>query len=132
MSKSGKTIYLCGGINGLTDAECTDWREKVKRELDGLYYFLDPMRRDYRGKEDESADAIVREDLADINVSSIVLVNAERPSWGTAMETFYAFRNFKSVYIVCPHERISPWLRHHSYRICKSLSEAIELLRRLA
>ena len=42
-----KSVYLCGGINTLSDSECKDWREQVKNELDGEFHFIDPMRNDY-------------------------------------------------------------------------------------
>jgi hypothetical protein len=45
------TIYLCGGINKLSDSEAKDWREAAKSELSGTYKLLDPMRRDYRGQK---------------------------------------------------------------------------------
>lgn len=73
-------VYLCGGINGLSDADCRDWREVAKHRLRAET--LDPMRRDYRGREDESVDEIVAGDLEDIRASDFVLVNATRPSWG--------------------------------------------------
>jgi len=41
-------IYLAGGINGLSDQECREWREKAKGLLPG-HAILDPMDRDYRG-----------------------------------------------------------------------------------
>ena len=47
-----RTVYLCGGINGLTDGECNDWRTMAKEQIKG-HEFLDPMRRDYRGREAE-------------------------------------------------------------------------------
>ena len=37
-------VYLCGGINNLTDSECNDWRTKAKETL--KHKTLDPMRRD--------------------------------------------------------------------------------------
>lgn len=76
--------YLCGGINGLSDADCRDWREVAKSLL--TTETLDPMRRDYRGKEDESVQEIVLGDYHDIWQSAFILVNATKPSWGTAME----------------------------------------------
>ena len=45
-----KTIYLCGGINKLSDSEATDWRQAAKDVLGRKYLFLDPMSRDYRGR----------------------------------------------------------------------------------
>lgn len=124
-----KTIYLCGAINGCSDGEANDWRERVKSELEGRFVFLDPMRRDYRGKEDESVAEIVHGDYDDIAASDVVLVAADRPSWGTAMETHHAFQSGKEVLVVCGQERVSPWLRYHSHRIFTTLGGAIFFLR---
>lgn len=120
----GYTTYLCGGINGLTDAEATDWRTVAKDLLSTAT--LDPMRRDYRGKEDESVNEIVSGDLEDIKRADFILVNAARPSWGTAMEIVYAHKErAKKIYSVVPKPPISPWLRFHSTEIFPSLEEAV-------
>src|SRR5579859_2601339 len=95
-----KIIYLCGGINKLSDADAKDWREAAKAALGGTYMFLDPMRRDYRGKEAESVDLIIEGDIVDIRESDILLVNASRPSWGTGMELFYASKLGKIIVTV--------------------------------
>ena len=58
-----KTVYLCGGINGLSDEDCTDWREATKAELYNHFNFLDPMRRDYRGREAECVKVRKRTDF---------------------------------------------------------------------
>lgn len=123
-----RTVYLCGGINGLSDSEATDWREDTKVALAGKFSFLDPMRRDFRGREADSVREIIDGDLSDIDVSDILIVNAARPSWGTAMEVFYANTQGKMIFTVCPGDRPSPWLIGHSSRIFKSLSEACEFL----
>lgn len=123
-----KTLYLCGAINGCTDAEAMDWREATKKELAGVYNLLDPMRRDYRGREDQCVEEIVAGDLEDIAASDILLVAAERPSWGTAMECFHAWRTGKKVVVVCSG-RVSPWLRYHATRVCPSLWGAWSLLK---
>ena len=127
-----KTVYLCGGINGLSDEDATDWREAAKEELDGLFEFLDPMRRDYRGIEAESVNEIVDGDLIDIINSRIILVNAVRPSWGTAMEVFFAAGLGKCVITVCPSDKPSPWLMKHSDIICESFAEAFAEIEALA
>lgn len=92
----GATVYLCGGINGLSDSACKDWRETAKAAL-ADYRILDPMRRDYRGREDESVTEIIGGDKDDIDQSGVLLVNATRPSWGTAMEIMYAFPQGKRI-----------------------------------
>lgn len=116
--------YLCGGINGLSDAECRDWREVAKELL--KTDTLDPMRRDYRGKEDESVNEIVKGDIDDIGRSDIVLVNATRPSWGTAMEIVYAVTRNKRVVAFAGSGRVSPWLRYHCDAIYRTIEEACE------
>jgi hypothetical protein len=92
----GETVYLCGGINGLSDSACRDWRETAKAAL-VAYQILDPMRRDYRGKEDDSVAEIVDGDKVDVAASNTLLVNASRPSWGTAMEIMHAFERGKRI-----------------------------------
>lgn len=127
-----KTIYLCGGINKLSDADAKDWREGAKAALDSMFNFLDPMRRDYRGREAESVREIIDGDMVDIQLSDILLVNASKPSWGTGMETFYAHVLDKTIVIVCPEDRPSPWLIGHSTVVCKTFVEAFDYLVTLA
>lgn len=122
-----KTIYLCGPINGCTDEECKDWRELVKSKWSGKT--LDPMRRDYRGKEDESVNQIVEFDKIDLMNSDIILVNYDKPSVGTSMEILYAFERGKFVVIVAQAgSRISPWMRYHSHAICCSFDDALRYI----
>jgi hypothetical protein len=116
------TVYLCGGINALTDSECNDWRTEAKAIL--RCATLDPMRRDYRGKESESWREIVDGDLVDIAASDCILVNATRPSWGTSMEIVYAWRAQKMIVAFVGQAAVSPWLRFHCDSVVCSLSEA--------
>jgi hypothetical protein len=128
MSEGMKTIYLCGAINGCTDAQCKDWRERVKKELDGKFNFLDPMRRDYRGREGDHVRDIVHGDYDDITASDIILAAADNPSWGTAMEIHQAYQYRKTVVTVCGAARISPWLKYHSHQLFPTLDDAIAYL----
>lgn len=117
-------IYLCGGINGLSDSECVDWREVAKGLLGAPT--LDPMRRDYRGSEDDNVTQIVINDIEDIRQSNALLVNATRPSWGTAMEIVYAHRHNRPVFaFVGDTPRVSPWLKYHSHSINKTIEESV-------
>lgn len=124
-----KTVYLCGPINGCSDSECRDWREQVKASIGNEFHILDPMRRDYRGIEEGNASIIVDSDLIDIKDSDIILVNANRPSWGTAMEMVYAEQYDKMVYAFCEKEP-SPWLVYHSTALFKSMDECLEHIKR--
>lgn len=120
------SVYLAGGINGLSDADATDWRERAKRLLSG-WDVLDPMARDYRGREDQNVTAIVEGDKADIDACDAVIVWAVRPSWGTAMEVLYAWERGRRVVVVCPGS-VSPWLRYHSATVVATIEEAIHEL----
>ncbi|HXV83157.1 MAG TPA: nucleoside 2-deoxyribosyltransferase [Candidatus Binatia bacterium] len=85
-------MYLSGPINGCSDPECRDWRNQAVECLIKIgFEVIDPMARDYRGDEDKNVESIVKGDLQDIEQADILLVNAERPSWGTAMEVFLCF-----------------------------------------
>lgn len=122
-------VYLAGGINGCTDDEAVAWREYVKDIL-GEANCLDPMRRDYRGREDAAYQEIVEGDIADIDGSWIIIANCWQKSWGTPMEIFYAARDCGiPVLAVVPMDAsISPWLRYHT-TLCYSLDEAIARVR---
>lgn len=122
--------YLCGGINGLSDDECKNWREVAKTELKTDK--LDPMRNDWRGQEDEKFQSIVAADQQDIRDCDFVLVNATRPSWGTAMEIVYAFILHKPIVAFTEGARVSPWLRFHCREIFPSAEEAAAYINSLA
>lgn len=124
------TIYLAGPINGCDDGEAHDWRKWVMGRLPSCG-FLNPMRRDYRGREGDCAKEIVEGDKADIRDSDIVLANCWQVSWGTAMEIFYAADLFQyrkarnGIVAVVPHGvRVSPWLQHHASLVVETLEDA--------
>jgi len=121
-------VYLAGPINGCSDAEAMNWRNTVHNRL-GPGYCLDPMRRDYRGREDDFASEIVAHDKTDIFNSAIVLANCSKPGWGTAMEIFYAFSHSKPVVAVIPEDApVSPWVRQHTVRVFTSFFDAVEFV----
>lgn len=122
-------VYLCGPINGCTDAEAKNWREYVKTQLLDT---LDPMRRDYRGREDQCVNEIVELDKIDVMNSDVLLVNYDKPSVGTSMEVLYAFERAKLVVVVCrPETSLSPWLRYHAHKVAHSFDEAIDYIRQI-
>lgn len=109
---------------GCTDEECKDWREYAKTKLP---HTLDPMDRDYRGKEGDNSTAIVEGDKSDINNASILLVNFPKPSTGTCMEIIYAWEMGKYIVAVVPEgEKISPWLQYHTHYIASTFDDAID------
>ena len=123
-----RTVYLAGGIHGLSDAESADWRNLVAAALGVRYEILDPLRRDYRGCEGSHASAIVRDDLADISRTDIVLVKADRPSWGTAMEAWFAHSKEKRVIVVSAGPNPSPWLIYCATDLVDTMGQAVAML----
>lgn len=122
-------VYLAGPIFGKSDADCTAWRAEARRLLNARV--LDPMARDYRGREDQNVAEIVECDLEDIRKSDVVLVNAlHGPSWGTAMEIVYAYTNYneRKRIVVVAHPPVSPWLRHHSTAVVPSVEVAAGMI----
>lgn len=119
-------MYLCGGINGLNDSAAKDWRADATAQLGDLFEIIDPMRRDYRGKEAQNVAEIVKGDLEDIAACRYILVNAERPSWGTAMEVAFADARLSNrvIVAVCSAESPSPWLVYHVTIVVKTFAEA--------
>jgi nucleoside 2-deoxyribosyltransferase len=117
-------LYLAGPINGCSDSECKDWRSAVKALHPNC---LDPMSRDYRGKEADSVVDIVEGDKRDIDECDVVVVFFEKPSVGTSMEVLYAWERKKRVVVVNRSGKpVSPWLVYHSDRVVESLEDAVQ------
>ncbi len=122
-------VYLCGPINGCTDAEARNWREAVKEYFPAS---IDPMKRDYRGKELTNYREIVDLDKRDVRNSDIVLVNYDKPSVGTSMEVLYAWERGKPIVVwTAPDAKLSPWLIYHSTSIVHSLEEVIDKIQEI-
>lgn len=124
-------IYLGGGIAGLTDSECNDWRSYMKEKFEQYEAItcVDPMRRDYRGVEmtAEVVKEIVDGDLADIRSCEVLIAMMPKPSWGTGMETFWAYQQGVFVIAIVPEgTHVSPWVAYHSCRVVATLDEAVK------
>lgn len=108
---------------GCTDFEAKNWRDLVSSKLPNT---IDPMRRDYRGREQELYREVVELDKRDILQADVILVNYSAPSVGTSMEILWAWINRIPVVLVTkPENRLSPWLLYHCTKICHSFEEAI-------
>ena len=79
-----KNIYLCGPIMDEHEGEARKWREQAKKDLGNEFNLLDPMRRNFKDREVDSANEIVEFDLQDIRDADIVLVNYCKNSVGTS------------------------------------------------
>jgi hypothetical protein len=94
---------------------------------------LDPLRRDYRGREHENIPQLVNADLLDIDSSDGLLVYYDRPSVGSSMEVFYAHHVLKKPVVVWNNSDhvLSPWLLHHADYVTTRNLQALLVLARL-
>ena len=126
-----KTIYLCGPIMDESSGVALEWRKIVASKLGKSFTLLDPMRRNFKDREVDSANEIVEFDLQDIRDADIILANYSKPSIGTAMEVFYAANDLqKFVVAFSPFDfkNCSPWMVRYCTKILPSLAGALEYI----
>jgi len=128
-----KKIYLCGPIMDCSGEEGATWRNRAKEKLAGRFVLLDPMRRNFRDREIDSANEIVEFDLQDVRDADMLLVNYSKPSIGTSMEVFYAAHDLgKFVIAFSPEsfEDMSPWMVRFCTKILPDLDTALAYIER--
>ena len=127
-----KKIYLCGPIMDEHEGAARAWREAAKQELGREFIVLDPMRRNFKDREVDSANEIVEFDLQDVRDADILLVNYSKTSIGTAMEVFFAAHDLgKFVVAFSPFcfQDCSPWMVRYCTKILPSLDAAVAYIR---
>lgn len=113
--------------------ESKTWRQRAKERLAGRFILLDPMRRDFRDREIDSANEIVEFDLQDVRDADILLVNYSKPSIGTAMEVFYAAHDlgrFVIAFSPLPFQDMSPWMVKYCTKVLPDLEAALAYIER--
>ena len=126
-----KKIYLCGPIMDEVDGEAREWRQSAIQQLNGNFILLDPMRRNFKDREVDSANEIVEFDLQDVREADIILVNYSKASIGTAMEVFYASHQLgKFVVAFSPFDfqNCNPWMVRFCTKILPSLDSATKYI----
>ena len=127
-----KKIYLSGPIMDETHTAAKTWREVAKQQLCDHFILLDPMRRNFKDREVDSANEIVEFDLQDVRDADILLVNYNKASIGTAMEVFYAAHDLgKFIVAFSPFSfpDCSPWMVKYCTKILPSLEDAVTYIR---
>ncbi|HMO03085.1 MAG TPA: nucleoside 2-deoxyribosyltransferase domain-containing protein [Kiritimatiellia bacterium] len=122
-----KKIYLCGPIMDEHEGEARAWREKATELLKQHFVLLDPMRRNFKDREVDSANEIVEFDLQDIRDADIILVNYSKNSIGTSMEVFYASHELKKFVVAFSpftFQDCSPWMVRFCTKILPNLERA--------
>lgn len=126
-----KTIYLCGPIMDELEDGAREWRQTAAARLSSQFTLLDPMRRNFKDREVDSANEIVEFDLQDVREADILLVNYSKASIGTAMEVFYAAHDLgKFVVAFSPFDfqNCNPWMVRFCTKILPSLERAIDYI----
>lgn len=127
-----KKVYLSGPIMDVHEGHARRWRETAKQLLGRDFILLDPMRRNFKDREVDSANEIVEFDLQDVRDADILLVNYDKPSIGTSMEVFYAAHDLgKFVVAFSPYsfKDCSPWMVRYCTKILPSLEDACQYLK---
>ena len=115
------------------EGDAREWRETAKKLLNEKFFLLDPMRRNFKDREVDSANEIVRFDLQDVEDADFILVNYNKASIGTSMEIFHASHNLgKFIVAFSPFEYTdcSPWMVKYCTKILPSLEDAAEYIKR--
>ena len=126
-----RKIYLCGPIMDEVEGHAREWRNTANKELSEHFTMLDPMRRNFKDREVDSANEIVEFDLQDVREADIIIVNYNKPSIGTSMEVFYASHELgKFVVAFSPFEfkECNPWMVKFCTKILPSLEDVIEYI----
>ena len=122
-----KKIYLSGPIMDEHEGHARAWREHAKKLLGHDFTLLDPMRRNFKDREVDSANEIVEFDLQDVREADIILVNYNKASIGTAMEIFYASHDLKKFVVgfsPFTFKDCSPWMVRFCTKILPDLESA--------
>jgi nucleoside 2-deoxyribosyltransferase len=127
-----KKIYLSGPIMDEHPELAATWRERAKEGLRDHFTLLDPMRRNFKDREVDSANEMVVFDLQVVRDADILLVNYSKTSIGTAMEVFFAAHDLgKFVVAFSPFcfQDCSPWMVRYCTKILPSLDAAVAYIR---
>ena len=127
-----KKIYLSGPIMDEHPERAATWRERAKEQLRDHFVLLDPMRRNFKDREVDSANEIVEFDLQDVREADILLVNYNKPSIGTSMEVFYAshvLNKFVIAFSPFDFKNCNPWMVKYCTKILPDLESALAYIR---
>lgn len=126
-----KKIYLSGPIMDEHEGVARAWRQKATELLSEQFHLLDPMRRNFKDREVDSANEIVEFDLQDVRDADIILVNYNKPSIGTSMEVFYAAHDLKKFVVgfsPFSFKDSSPWMVRYCTKILPTLEDACDYI----
>jgi nucleoside 2-deoxyribosyltransferase len=126
-------VYLAGPIFGVEDPDT--WRNDVAAQLPKGWEAVNPLKIErYAAGTRNQAHRIVENDLLALENVDAVLALVDEPSWGTAMEIFYASSIAVPVIGWQPKHNgrpNSPWLQLHCTLITSDFAEAMKCLKKV-
>ena len=131
-----KKIIICGSIGYGGIEKIKDLQEFLKNND---YLIIDHISKkkmnyseikDFRDKK-ELSKKIVTYDLTQIDQADIIIVIAEKPSFGTAVEQYYALKKNKIIVLFSENPVPTPWPIYFSSLIAKSKEELLKILKRM-
>ncbi|MBI5355807.1 MAG: hypothetical protein HZB68_05120 [Candidatus Aenigmarchaeota archaeon] len=134
--KNRKKLIVCGsiGYGGIEDIEgmytkLGDEGFEILNHIRGKDMDYSAIR-DFRD-EDELCQRIVNHDLEYVDKADVLVVIFNGPSYGTAMEMYYAKQKGKKIVLLAEKEIATPWPVHFSDYVVKSQDELFRVLRDL-
>jgi nucleoside 2-deoxyribosyltransferase len=126
-----KKVYLAGPVFGCADPET--WRNDVTAQLPKGWEAVNPLKIErFTSDTKDQARRIVTADLKAIDYCDAMLALIDDPSWGTAMEIFYADETCIPIIGWQPKfngRPVSPWLQVHCALITSDFAEAMKFLK---
>ena len=127
-------VIVCGSI-GFGGLEKIREVQRALKEAGILVYdHISEENMDYSQIDDfrdkfNLAKTIVEHDLKYVDKCDVVVILADRPSFGTAMEMYYAYQKNKVIITYAANKLPTPWPVYFSHYIAKSLNTLIRVLR---
>lgn len=124
-----KTVYISGGMEGLSPAEINHYFKTAEKKLKALgLEVLSPIRGMSSAGGNFEANEQVHRDETDIKHSDLVLACPSNVSIGTHMEVYLARKICDIPVIIIttnPHIAEHCWIKVYASKIVSSLDDAI-------
>jgi nucleoside 2-deoxyribosyltransferase len=135
MKTNKDAVYLCGSIEGVSDKDMREWRDKATAYLSNRdIKTLDPTRREKfhsTNMNTNNANRILALDLQDISHSRVVLADLRdsQPGkkWGSVMEVAFAETKHKIIIVIMDENQFEhPFIKAYATEIHHNLDDALE------
>lgn len=129
-------IFVCGPIAFGGVEEIRRLQKILEREMFEVIDQFQSKEMDYSGVKDFRGDrrlaqAIVSNDLSLIEGSDLIVAICNKPSFGTAIEIYYAKMSGKKVIVLNEVEQPSPWPIAFADAVVEDVGSLINVLKKM-